>query len=120
MTQDEAESFAMRWLDAWNSHDLDRILQHYAGDVVFVSPVAMQRTGDGRVSGRAALREYWGEGLLRQPDLKLELHRVLLGYQSLTILYRNHRDQHAAETFELAPDGKVVRSYATYESCRGH
>lgn len=114
MTPAQARAFAEQWLDAWNTHDLERVLESYANDIVFSSPVALQRTGDGRVSGRSALRAYWGEGLAREPSLRLELQRVLLGYQSLTIVYRNQRDEQVAETFEVAPDGKVVRSYVTY------
>jgi len=38
----------------------------------------------------------------------------LVGHACLTILYLNHRNQQAAETFEFANDGKVVRSFACY------
>jgi len=30
-------------LRAWNSHDLDAIMEHYANDVIFASPVATQQ-----------------------------------------------------------------------------
>jgi hypothetical protein len=52
--------------------------------------------------------------LAQQGDLKFELFDVLIGHACLTILYRNHRGQRAAETFEFGPDGKVVRSCACY------
>ena len=42
MTEDEARSFAADWIEAWNSHDLDRIMTHYAEDLVLVSPIAAQ------------------------------------------------------------------------------
>ncbi|HEX5049396.1 MAG TPA: nuclear transport factor 2 family protein, partial [Gammaproteobacteria bacterium] len=38
ITQDFAQTFAHEWIDAWNSHDLDRILSHYADDFVMSSP----------------------------------------------------------------------------------
>ena len=53
-----AEDFAAHWIGAWNSHDIEAILSHYGDDVVFLSPVAAQRTGNGRVIGREALRSY--------------------------------------------------------------
>lgn len=109
-----ARAFAQDWLAAWNAHDLERILAHYAPDIVFLSPVAQKRVGNGRVVGIPALRGYWGQGLAAQPDLKFELADVLIGHQCLTILYRNHRGQSAAETFEFGTDGKVVRSWACY------
>jgi ketosteroid isomerase-like protein len=32
LTQTTAEAFASEWIEAWNSHDLDRILAHYSDD----------------------------------------------------------------------------------------
>jgi len=110
----EPQVFAEEWVAAWNGHDLDRILAHYDAGIVFLSPIALQTVGNGRVAGIAALRDYWGERLAARPDLKFELLEVLTGYQCLTIRYRNHRGQSAAETFEFGPDGKVVRSFACY------
>jgi len=114
MTGEEAQAFADEWIAAWNSHDLDRVLSHYAPDVVFLSPVAQKVVGNGRVVGIPALRSYWGKTLASQPQLKFELLTVLVGHACLTILYRNHRNQQAAETFEFASDGKVARSFACY------
>ena len=35
----DLHAFAEEWITAWNTHDLDRILSHYAEDIVFRSPV---------------------------------------------------------------------------------
>jgi ketosteroid isomerase-like protein len=110
----EPKAFAEAWVAAWNSHDLDRILAHYAPGIVFLSPIALQTVGDGRVVGIAALRAYWSARLAARPDLKFDLLEVLAGHQCLTIRYRNHRGQSAAKTFEFGADGKVVRSFACY------
>ncbi len=114
MTEGEARAFACEWIAAWNAHDLERILSHYATGVVFLSPVAQKRVGNGRVMGIAALRAYWGAGLAAQPDLRFELLDVFAGHDCLTLRYRNHRGQTAAETCEFGADGKVVRSFACY------
>ena len=46
------QTFAHEWIAAWNSRDLDRILVHYAPDVVLTSPVAQRILhGDGNVRG---------------------------------------------------------------------
>ena len=111
----DPEAFAEEWVGAWNAHDLDRILSHYAPEIVFLSPVAQARVGNGRVVGLEALRADWRGGLDAQPALKFELLQVLTGHECLTIRYRNHRGQTAAETFEFGPDGKVVRSFACYD-----
>jgi ketosteroid isomerase-like protein len=114
MTIDEARAFAHEWIAAWNSHDLDRILSHYAPEIVLLSPNAEKTVGHGRVVGLSALSEYWKQALGRQPTLKFEFVDVRLGHQALTILYRNHRGQQAAETLEFGVDGKAVRSFACY------
>lgn len=114
MTPEESLKFAHDWVAAWNAHDMPRILSHYVSDIVFFSPMAQMRTGHGRVDGIDALASYWSAALAAQPQLKFELIDVLTGFASLTILYRNHRGQSAAETFEFGPGGKVVRSFACY------
>ena len=114
MTPATAATFAADWIAAWNSHDIERILGHYAAEIVFLSPVAARRMGRGRVEGLPALRAYWSAGLAAQPDLKFELRDVLVGFQSLTICYSNHRGQRAAETFEFDAEGKVIGSTACY------
>ena len=40
-----AQAFADEWIEAWNSHDLDRILSHYSDDAELLSPVAAARLG---------------------------------------------------------------------------
>lgn len=109
-----ASAFAEDWIAAWNAHDLDRILSHYASDIVLLSPIAQRRVGDGRVTGVDALRSYWSAALASQPELKFELIETMAGYSSLTIVYSNHRGMKATETFEFGPDNKVVRSIACY------
>ena len=61
MTEAEAQEFALEWIAAWNSHDLDRILTHYADDVEVTSPLVETVLGPGKVTvrGKAALRAYW-------------------------------------------------------------
>ncbi|MES2599729.1 MAG: nuclear transport factor 2 family protein [Pseudomonadota bacterium] len=109
-----ATAFAKEWIEAWNAHDLDRILSHYVYDIVLLSPIAQRRVGNGRVEGLDALRSYWSAALASQPELKFELIETMAGYSSLTVIYSNHRGMKAAETFEFGPDGKVVRSIACY------
>jgi ketosteroid isomerase-like protein len=49
MTSKEAQAFADEWIAAWNSHDLERVLSHYAPEIVFLSPIAQKLVGNGRV-----------------------------------------------------------------------
>lgn len=112
-----AERFAKEWIDAWNHHDLDRILAHYADDFEFRSPriVELMNEPSGTLTGKHAIRPYWAKALSQQPDLKFELHTVLCGIDSIVIYYKNSRGRMAAERFEFNEEGLVFRSAAHYD-----
>lgn len=113
---DFARRFAVEWIEAWNAHDLDRILAHYADDFEMASPVIVQVAGEpsGVLRGKANVAAYWKKALALRPDLHFTLERVLVGAQSVAIAYRGHRGA-SVETFWFDADGKVVRAAAHYE-----
>ena len=110
----DPQAFGAEWVAAWNGRDLDRILSHYAEDIVFRTPRAVQLVGTGLIEGKATLRTYWATPLEVAPNLHFELQGVYAGHGVLTIAYANHRGQQAAETCEFGPDGLVIRSAACY------
>jgi hypothetical protein len=114
-TEAAAREFADRWIAAWNAHDLDGILEHYAEDVEFVSPFAANFTADasGVIRGKAALRAYFVRALGAYPDLQFELDYVGAGVSSVAIAYRSVNDQRAIEVMELE-SARVVRVLAHY------
>lgn len=117
MTREEAEDFARGWAAAWNAHDIDRVLAHYADDFEmsspFVATVAVEPSG--RLRGKAAVGAYWRKALERFPDLRFEVREVFLGAGSVVIHYDSVAGLRAAEAFEFGPDGKVVRAAAHYD-----
>jgi ketosteroid isomerase-like protein len=117
VTEQEARSFAREWIEAWNAHDLERILAHYAENVVLTSPVAAERLGDpsGVVRGKAAVRAYFALGLRAFPGLSFELCDVMWGLGSVVLYYRNQRGTMTGEHMELSPrTGLVTRVSANY------
>jgi hypothetical protein len=108
------DTFAAEWIAAWNRHDLDAILSHYADDVVFTSPFAVRLTGDGTVRGRDALRAYFATALTKFPDLQFRLRHALAGVNGLVLLYDSVENLLAAEAFEFDVDGKVTRVNCHY------
>jgi ketosteroid isomerase-like protein len=110
-----AHRFAVEWIDAWNRHDLDAILAHYADDFEMRSPLIAQFAGEpsGRLSGKPAVGAYWATALQRMPDLRFTLLDVLVGVDSLLLHYRGPRGP-AAECFEFGEDGSVIRAAAHY------
>ncbi|MEM9350565.1 MAG: nuclear transport factor 2 family protein [Pseudomonadota bacterium] len=108
------KDFAAEWEAAWNAHDLDRILSHYAEDVVFRSAKAVATVGTGVIEGKAALREYWAAALTRQPDLAFSVIEVFEGHGMLVILYVNQVGRRATETLRFGADGLVVEASACH------
>lgn len=109
-------AFADEWIAAWNAHDLERILAHYAQDVVLVSPRVRDIYGDpsATVRGKAALREYFGRGLTRIPDLKFTLEAVYEGVESVVVRYSSYDGRGASELMVFGPDGLVHEVRAHY------
>jgi ketosteroid isomerase-like protein len=118
MTEEEARSFAADWIEAWNSHDLDRIMTHYAEDLVLVSPVAAQLLNDpaGMVRGKDSLREYFQKGLNAFPQLRFDLIDVMRGLSSIVLYYKNQKGTKSGEFMELNPQRKITRVVANYSA----
>lgn len=116
LTETEARTFAEEWVAAWNSHDLEAILAHYAPDAVLTSPVAAQLLNDvsGTVTGKQALRAYFQRGLAAYPNLSFKLLDVLWGLSSVVLYYVNQKGTKTGEFMEFDADGKVVRVVANY------
>lgn len=115
ISREFAEKFARHWIEAWNGHDLEMILSHYADDFEMSSPFIAQIAGDpsGKLKGKAAVAAYWSAALERMPDLRFELVDILLGFESITLYYRGVRGM-AAEVFFFDSGGMVIRAYAHY------
>jgi hypothetical protein len=115
MDSDFAQQFASDWRDAWNAHDVDAILSHFADEIVFTSPMAQRIVdgSDGVIRGAGELRGYWSEGLRRNPDLHFEIENLYLGVDTIVINYRNHSGGLVNEV--LTFDGPlVIEGHATY------
>lgn len=109
-----ADSFVAEWLAAWNAHDVEAVLAHFAEDVTFSSPVAARVIGgDGVVRGKQALRSYWVSALRGLPDLHFELLGTYVGVDALVINYRNQRGGRVSEVLVFDGD-RVSHGYGTY------
>jgi ketosteroid isomerase-like protein len=116
MTAGDWKVFAREWVEAWNSHDLTRILAHYEDDVILFSPRAKVILGslDGTVRGKAALRDYFATALARIPELNFTLENVFSGVNSIVVEYHTNDLRHGAEFMEFGKSGHVARVVAHY------
>ena len=116
MDESFAERFAADWIDAWNAHDLERVLAHYSDDFEMSSPFIASIAGEpsGMLSGKAAVGSYWTKALEIIPDLHFEAIAVLTGVDSIVLHYRGARGRLAAEVFRFGADGKILKAFAHY------
>ena len=112
-----AEHFAAEWIDAWNSHDLDRVLSHYADGFEMSSPYIVALTGEpsGMLRGKPAVKSYWRKALSHFPDLHFDLVSVLAGANSITLYYRGARGRLVAEAFHFDAERRVSQAFAHYD-----
>jgi ketosteroid isomerase-like protein len=117
LTPETARQFAEEWINAWNAHDLDRILSHYTDDFIMESPVALKRLPEtgGVVKGKSAVRAYWKSALDAFPNLFFELHDFFIGVNGITLYYTNRATgKQTTEVLLLDGEGKVYQGYAFY------
>jgi hypothetical protein len=109
-----AHAFAREWIDAWNSHDLERVLSHYADEFEMTSPLVIERMGEptGVLRGKAAVRPYWSQGLAAQPPLRFELLGVSAGVRSIAIQYRSVGRRVVTEVLQFDTSARVVSAAA--------
>lgn len=117
MTKDFAMQFAIEWVAAWNSHDLDKILSHYSEDFTIETPMAkkLYPGSDGIVAGKSEVRKYWKIGLERIPDLKFEILDVLIGINGLAIYMINTAtNRKSVEVMNFNNEKKVNKAFVSY------
>lgn len=116
ISEKQGHEMADSWLRAWNSHDIEQIMAHYADTIEFTSPfvTALLNKPDGKIKGKSVLEAYFLQGLAKYPELNFKLLHVLPGVASLTLVYISVHDLVAAEVMEVNAEGKVINVLAHY------
>lgn len=116
LTQQTANAIATDWITAWNSHNIQAIMHHYADDITFTSPFIIRINNDptGTITSKPALQQYFERALTAYPDLKFELFHVLASVNSVVLYYKSVNNLLAAECMLLNDEGKVRQVYAHY------
>ena len=118
LSQEFALKFANDWIQAWNSHDLERMLSHYAPDVELTSPFMWRVLGEGKVTvrGLPALRDYFSRALSAYPNLQFVPRHVYVGARSVVLQYESVGGRMSAELLEFNDAGQVNRVLAHYSA----
>jgi hypothetical protein len=108
--------FASKWVESWNSHDLDIILSHYAEDVEVTTPMIKVAMGidNGTIYGKAAARRYWNAALQKVPDLHFVLVECTQSIDTIAIYYKSVMKKMAIEVMFFDDEGKIKKVIAHY------
>lgn len=110
-----AVAHAISWVAAWNAHDLEAILDHYAEDVELQSDVVARRWDkpDGILFGKKELREHFRRGLDLAPNLRFDLEEIFSCPGSYAIQYSRDNGNRVIEVVAINRMGlaKQVRVF---------
>jgi hypothetical protein len=120
MTYDDALTHAKGWIEAWNSHDLDRILSHYSDDVVFEVETARGRwkKADGTLHGIEELRRHFALGLELAPQLRFQLDQLFMAPSGYAILYQRENGNRVIDCVVIDDAGRAARVTAYYANAQ--
>ena len=116
MKKEFAQNFSREWVEAWNSHDLNKIMAHYADNFEMSSPIIQKIMNEptGTIKGKKEVRAYWEKALSMNPQLHFEVSNSFSGANSVVIYYKGHRGL-SSEVFFFNSEGKVKSAFAHYE-----
>ncbi|WP_247234061.1 nuclear transport factor 2 family protein [Telluribacter sp. SYSU D00476] len=122
MTEEQANQFAEHWINSWNSHDLDAIMEHYSNEVEFHSPmITLLKVNDqGLITNKDDLKSYFRIGLNAFPDLHFRLHNVFTGVNTVVLYYTSVNGRKVTEVFEMDDEGKARRVLCNYSASQSN
>ncbi len=117
MNLEIANNFAEKWINSWNSHNLDDIISHYSENIEFYSPLIplLGFNETGIINNKGDLKKYFEIGLKNYPDLFFDFHNVFSGINTIVIYYTSVNGRKASEVFELDEKGNAKKVYCNYK-----
>ena len=110
-------SFAATWIADWNAHDVEKILAHYAQDVIFHSPKVAIRTKGAKTffTSREELRPYFNFAFEIRPKLQFTLVKVCQDERGMALIYHDETGAIATELMDLNEQGQVMFARVLYD-----
>ena len=115
MEPQEIEKIALKWFEAFNTHDLEKLLSLYSDTARHFSPKLKIRKPEtnGLVIGKKALRDWWQDAFDRLPTLNYTVTSLTANKDSVFMEYirkvEGEEDLLVAEILEVK-DGLIVAS----------
>jgi len=109
------KQIALKWFEAFNEHNLEKLLSLYHNDAQHYSPKLKIRQPEthGLIKGKDALRLWWKEAFDRLPSLNYEVKKLTADEQQVFMEYIRHvegeEDLKVGEVLEIN-NGLIVYS----------
>ena len=86
------KEIAIKWFEAFNEHDLEKLLALYHNDAEHFSPKLKIRLPEtqGLIKGKDALRSWWQDAFDRLPSLKYEVSKLTADDEQVFMEYIRH------------------------------
>jgi len=119
MTDTEARAFAKKWIEDFSGKDVEAVLTHFAEEVEFTSPRALEITGKATLRSRKELADYWHAAVKSVGSIRFTLDHVINDSAAgrVTVVYVREiggRKMRAAEFFQFNDSLQVIRGEAMY------
>jgi ketosteroid isomerase-like protein len=115
MSSEKNKQIALKWFEAFNEHNLKKLLSLYDENAQHYSPklkVRMPET-QGLIKGKQALREWWQDAFDRLPTLNYEVKKLTADDEQVFMEYVRHvegeEDLSVGEVLQIK-DGLIVFS----------
>ncbi len=115
MNPHENKQIAMKWFEAFNTHDLEKLLALYHNEAEHFSPKLKIREPqtNGLIKGKQALRTWWQDAFDRLPSLRYEVKKLTADEEQVFMEYIRHvqgeEDLKVGEVLEIK-NGFIVFS----------
>lgn len=92
MTSEQNKTIALKWFEAFNQHDLEKLLSLYSDTAEHFSPKLKIRKPEtqGSIKGKQALREWWQDAFDRLPTLNYEVIKLTADNEQVFMEYIRH------------------------------
>lgn len=114
----EARQYAEAWIEAWNSHEIERIMSFYADSICHITPKLTMLFGSAShaIKDKDELRDFFSATLKRSPELHFTLGDVFAGAESIVLCFDSTTGIYVAVVLILDGDKKITQYMAHYRN----
>ena len=115
MSIKENAEITFKWFEAFNEHDIEKLLDLYHEDADHYSPKLKIRYAEsnGIIKGKESLRNWWNDAFERLPSLRYYIISLTVNSDFVLMAYKrivnNEEDMEVSEVLNIK-DGLIVSS----------